>query len=181
MNISIDTKEYFDDILKSFSYTTHEINLQLEKDFPRMIVIINGRRISEYNNFKFIINNLLYPDIFKKLAWCIPTQVSYFFFYKMMLEHYRNINANYILAELEGNRPDNKMVINYNFDNNKSYEVLLSKNFRLVETVGDEIIVRYIIRSVAKIKVGETRKVDFTFTQEIPVVRTRSRINILHK
>jgi hypothetical protein len=167
LNIEYTTCEYFNDIFSSFKFLTSNVNTQLEKDYERVIVYINYKRVNKYAEFKNIINSLLIPIVYKKIAWCIPTQVSYFIFYKKLTDYFLMINSNFIVAELNSeDRLDehNGLIINYDFSKcPQSLSVNLSKNFKIVEVIDDNIINRYLVYSSAYISIGRPIKFRFSY------------------
>jgi hypothetical protein len=135
MEVSI--KDFFIDLFSSFKYDKELIDEQITRDYDRLSLYFNDTKIQKKNNFYFLLQNLSYDRIFKRLLWILPTQATLYPFYYFLHKKF----SDNIIAEIP---PDynisNDFKIMIKTHNKNSINVNMFKNFRILKNCNNNIV-----------------------------------------
>jgi len=117
----MDTKQYIDDILKSYKYKTKNILNQIDIDFPRINVSLNNKKIqTQYELFTKLnfLNKHSYSSNDKKynlmlIILMLCCQSSYGYQYEDLFYTFCNNKHNLLLCNSNNNR-NIKFIVNDN-------------------------------------------------------------------
>ena len=135
MEVSI--KDFFIDLFSSFKYNKDDIDEQLSRDFDRLSLYFNGKKIEKKHNFYYLLHRLPYIRRFKRLLWILPTQATLYPFYYFL---HKKFNSNIIAEIPSDNSISNDFKIVINPIDKDSIKIEMYKNFRILENRGQNII-----------------------------------------
>jgi len=129
-------KDFYIDLFSSFKYDKELIDEQITRDFDRLSLYFNNTKINKKCNFYYILQNLPYIRIFKRLLWVLPTQATLYSFYYFLHKKF----VDNIIAEIPvDNAYSNDFKIMIKTIDNKSIKVDMFKNFRILKNCNSEI------------------------------------------
>ena len=79
--MEVSLNDFYIDLFSSFKYDKVNIDNQIGLDFERLLFYFNNQRIPTKNNFYYLLQQLPYSRLFKRLLWVLPTQATLFPFY----------------------------------------------------------------------------------------------------
>ena len=144
--MEVSLNDFYIDLFSSFKYDKEKIDNQIGLDFERLLFYFNNQRIQTKNNFYYLLQQLPYSRLFKRLLWVLPTQATLFPFYYFF---YKKFNEN-IIAEIPMESSfsnDFKIVLTPII--NKSIKVEMFKNFRILENRNHNLVeLGYIVMEI---------------------------------
>jgi hypothetical protein len=129
-------KDFFIDLFSSFKYDKELIDEQITRDYDRLSLYFNDIKIQKKNNFYYLLQNLPYCRIFKRLLWILPTQATLYSFYYFLHKKF----SNNIIAEIPtGYDISNDFKIMIKTYDENSIKVDMFKNFRILKNCDNNI------------------------------------------
>lgn len=135
MEVSI--KNFFIDLFSSFKYDKQLIDEQITRDFDRLTLYFNDNRIIKKSNYYYLLHNLSYCQMIKRLLWILPTQATLYPFYYFL---HKKFTGN-IVAEIPAdyNISNDFKIIIKTIDKD-TINVMMFKNFRILKNVDNNIL-----------------------------------------
>jgi len=130
-------KDFFIDLFSSFKYNKELIDEQISRDYDRLSLYFNDKQIIKKSNYYYLLHNLSYCRLMKRLLWVLPTQATLFPFYDFLHKKF----SDNILAEIPPNYSiSNDFKIMIKTIDKSSISVKMFKNFRILKNCDNNII-----------------------------------------